>query len=48
MQQLVDIAYDEAIIYTYFESLVFYGSRGNLKWEPRYDGRIRPNNWTFN
>ncbi|MCE2466312.1 MAG: hypothetical protein J4G01_09675 [Dehalococcoidia bacterium] len=26
MQQLVDIAYDEAIIYTYFDALVFYGS----------------------
>ena len=48
MQKLVDIAYDQAIIYTYFEALLFYGSSPKLEWEPRYDGRIRPNNWTLN
>ena len=48
MQELVDIAYDEAIIYTYFEDLVFYGSGPWLDWEPRFDGRMRPNNWTLN
>ncbi len=48
MQNLVDIAYDQAIIYTYFDALVFYGSSPNLDWEPRFDGRIRPNNWTLN
>ena len=34
MEQLVDIAYDEAIIYTYFDALVFYGSSANLDWRP--------------
>ena len=48
MQQLVDIAYDEAIIYTYFDALVFYGSSAELDWEPRFDRRMRPNNWTLN
>ncbi len=48
MRNLVDIAYDEAIIYTYFGALLFYGSSANLDWEPRYDRRIRPNNWTLN
>ena len=48
MQQLVDIAYDEAIIYTYFDALVFYGSSANLDWETRFDRRMRPNNWTLN
>ena len=48
MENLVDIAYDEAIIYTYFDALVFYGSSANLDWEPRFDRRMRPNNWTIN
>ena len=48
MQQLVDIAYDEAIIYTYFDALVFYGSSPDLDWETRFDRRMRPNNWTLN
>jgi len=48
MENLVDIAYDEAIIYTYFDALVFYGSSANLDWEPRFDRRMRPNNWTLN
>ncbi len=48
MQYLVDFAYDEAIIYTYFDALVFYGSSANLDWEPRFDRRMRPNNWTLN
>ncbi len=48
MQNLVDIAYDQAIIYTYFDALVFYGSSANLDWEPRFDRRMRPNNWTLN
>jgi ABC-type transport system substrate-binding protein len=48
MQYLVDFAYDQAIIYTYFDALVFYGSSANLDWEPRFDRRMRPNNWTLN
>ncbi len=48
MQNLVDIAYDEAIIYTYFDALVFYGSSADLNWETRFDRRMRPNNWTLN
>ncbi len=48
MQNLVDIAYDEAIIYTYFDAPVFYGSSPYLDWEPRFDGRMRPNNWALN
>ncbi|MCE2466311.1 MAG: hypothetical protein J4G01_09670 [Dehalococcoidia bacterium] len=48
MEQLVDIAYDEAIIYTYFDALVFYGSSADLDWETRFDRRMRPNNWTLN
>ncbi len=48
MENLVDIAYDEAIIYTYFDALVFYGSSADLNWETRFDRRMRPNNWTLN
>ncbi len=48
MQHLVDIAYDEQIIYTYFDALVFYGSTADLDWETRFDRRMRPNNWTLN
>ncbi len=48
MEELVDIAYDEAIIYTYFDAPVFYGSVENLNWETRFDRRMRPNNWTLN
>ncbi len=48
MRELVDIAYDEAIIYTYFDAVVFYGSRPYLNWEPRFDGRMRPNSWSLN
>ena len=48
MENLVGIAYDEAIIYTYFDALVFYGSSANLDWETRFDRRMRPNNWTLN
>ena len=48
MEELVDIAYDQAIIYTYFNAEVFYGVSEDLNWEPRFDRRIRINQWTFN
>ena len=48
MEELVDIAYDQAIIYTYFNAEVFYGVSEDLNWEPRFDRRLRINQWTFN
>ena len=47
MTELVDFAYDDAIIYTYFNAEVFYGSAEDLIWEPRFDRRLRVNQWTF-
>ncbi len=48
MEELVDIAYDQAVIYTYFNAEVFYGSADNLDWSPRFDRRPRVNMWSFN
>ena len=48
MTELADIAYDEAIIYTYFNAAVFYGVSDDLVWAPRYDRRLRVNQWRFN
>ena len=47
MTELVDIAYDEMIIYTYFNAEVFYGVSRDLIWTPRYDRRPRVNQWSF-
>ncbi len=40
MQDLVGIAHDQAVIYTYFDALVFRGSSADLGWKPRFDGRM--------
>ncbi len=45
--ELAGISYDEAIIYTYFNAEVFYGVSKDLIWEPRYDRRLRVNQWRF-
>ena len=47
MTELADIAYDEMIIYTYFNAEVFYGVSADLNWTPRYDRRLRVNQWSF-
>jgi len=48
MTELVDIAYDQVIIYTYFNAEVFYGVSEDLTWSPRFDRRARPNQWDLN
>jgi len=48
MTELVDIAYDQVIIYTYFNAEVFYGVSEDLVWTPRFDRRARPNQWDLN
>jgi len=48
MTELADIAYDEVVIYTYFNSEVFYGVSEDLVWTPRFDRRARPNQWDLN
>ena len=47
MTELVDIAYDEMIVYTYFNAEVFYGVSADLNWTPRFDRRLRVNQWSF-
>ena len=48
MTELVDIAYDQVIIYTYFNAEIFYGVSADLAWQPRYDRRARVNQWDIN
>jgi len=48
LQELVDYAYDEMVMYTYFNGEVFYGVSEDLTWSPRFDRRPRVNQWDLN
>ena len=48
MEELADIAYDQVLMYTYFNAEVFYGVSEDLEWTPRFDRRPRVNQWDFN
>jgi len=48
MTELADIAYDQVLMYTYFNAEVFYGVSEDLVWSPRFDRRPRVNQWDIN
>ena len=45
MTELADIAYDQVLMYTYFNAEVLYGVSEDLTWTPRFDRRARVNQW---
>ena len=47
LEQLADIAHDEALFLPLFSVPVVYGMDPQLQWEPRSDGRVRINTMSF-
>ena len=47
MEEIAQIAYDQAYFLPYFEVVYVYGLSADMEWEPYYAPRLRGNTMRF-